>query len=489
MTQTRSAKHEAIRSRALEQWSTLPERIGRYLVRGELGRGGMGIVYDGYDPQLDRPVAIKVVSPSIAGELAPEYASRLEHEMHATSRILDPHVVSVLDGGVWEVNGVALPYFVMERVDGPSLEELLQERGTLRRKEGLRLATGIARGLVAVHRSGLVHRDLKPSNVLIAVGGVPKITDFGLCSLRHELPDARTSVLGSAHYLAPEQIRGGEVGPPADVFALGSILIRLFSGLEAFPAPTVAEHMARVLHDEPEGLRLLDPDIGSLVERLMSKRPEHRPDAATAVDQLEALEAVGEPLDRGSDATQHGGSQSPPPRRVRLVQWLAGAVLGLATLAASAYGLSLRNELVLLDTEIDTQRKQVENQLTRRDELIPELDALLTRHLAHEREGLKLTRASPVATGEAPGSGWDARFALLLALVDRDPGSPTSRQFLALSHEISGTLNRIALERRRYNETVGHFNGRLRQPPWSWVSGALAPRDYLEPGRTLPDGA
>ncbi len=497
MTELFDANHlAAIRDRVLDEADRLPPAIGRYRIRGELGRGGMGIVYDAYDPELDREVAIKLLRHR-DGDGCAEFLGRFEREMRATSRIFHENLVSILDAGILSQDGTSRPFYVMERVEGPSLEEWLVERGPLEREEGLRIAAAIACGLAVVHAHGLVHRDLKPANVLLPRGGPPKVTDFGLCHPGLEGGDAldASHVLGSAHYAAPEQIRSKEVSARTDLFALGGILIRMLSGEEPFHALSLQAHLARILHDAPDGLDRLDPDVRALVARLLAKRADQRPaDAARVARRLEAMAAArpgaAPEAARSSAAAASDVPAAPVPRRHRLLAWLAASA-SLVVLAGAVALLLLRNDLIALEGAATTQWKQVENQLARQHELIPKLVALTERYLRYEDAALARIFGGTQAGGTGPRSSIDpiddaARLeaAVLRALVlaERSPGMRADRQFRALAREVTGTKNRIAVERARYNQAVDRLNRRLEQLPWSLVSGSVTPRAYYEPG-------
>jgi hypothetical protein len=480
----------AIRDRVLDEADGLPSAIGRYRVRGELGRGGMGIVYDAYDPQLDREVAVKVLRRDDARA---GFLERFEREMRATSRIFHENLVSILDAGLLQEDGATRPFYVMERVDGPSLEEWLVERGPLEREEGLRIAAAIARGLAAVHAHGLVHRDLKPANVLLPPGGPPKVTDFGLCNLGlgDGDPLQASHVLGSAHYAAPEQVRSTQVTASTDLFALGGIVIRMLAGEEPFRALSLQAHLARILHDVPDGLDRLDPDVRGLVLRLMAKRAERRPaDAACVARRLEAMAAArpGAPSEAATSGAAGDTPSAPVPRRRRLLGWLAASA-SLVLLAGAIALLGLRNDLIALESAATTQWKQVENQLARQHELIPKLVTLTERYLRHEDQLLARLLEAPGAAGASARSSDPVADAARLerallrafALAERSPGMRADRQFRALAREITGTKNRIAVERARYNDAVDRLNRRLEQLPWRLVSGSMASRAYYEP--------
>ena len=330
-----------VRARVLASLDELPEKIGRYAIRGELGRGGMGIVYDAFDPALERSVALKVVHTQLRAELSSELIAQFEREMRATAEIFHPNVVAILDAGVEREGDMARPYYVMERVAGESLQERLARVGTLGSDAGLAVAVAIASGLAAAHARGLVHRDLKPANVLLGEDGVPKIADFGLCSLR-DAPRETGRLVGSAHYIAPEQILGAPARPVSDLFALGGILVRMFGGEEPFCASDLDAHLQRIQRDRPDGLERLELPVRALAERLLHKDPERRP--ASADEVRAALEEI-----------QRGRASLRSRTRLRAA---AGACAAL-TLGAASW---MRNELIALDGEARAQAQELANQ-------------------------------------------------------------------------------------------------------------------------------
>jgi hypothetical protein len=474
-----------VRERVLESLNELPQAIDRYRIRGELGRGGMGIVYDAHDPELDRPVAIKLIHPRVLRGADPaELLARFAREMRATSQIFQANVVSILDAGVAEIEGERRAYYVMERVPGPSLEERLRDVGELSREETLRTGAAIARGLAAVHAAGLVHRDLKPSNVLLPLDGSPKISDFGLCSVDGEgAGNGSGGILGTAHYMAPEQVRREPVSPATDLFALGAILMRMRSGREPFLAASAESHFYRVLHDAPDGIEELDADLAELVLALLAKDPKERPASAAAVaERLASLagSAPGAPA-RGRARRLRIWSRTPEGDGRRRT-WIGVSAL-LALLAGAA--IAVHNDLVSLERDLDTRWKQVENQLVRQAELIPRLYALTERYVAYEREAREQWLAAARAlTGERAlegAAGIERALAAALGLAQAIPELEADAQFRALSHEIAGTKNRIAVERARYNEAVGLFNRRLEQLPWRMLALGRAPRPFFQP--------
>src|SRR5205823_2866495 len=210
--------------------SAVPERpvpdIPGYAITAELGRGGMGVVYKAVQVRLKRPVALKMVLA--APHTGAQGASRFQAEAEAVARLQHPNIVQIHEVGEWHPpsGGPAVPYFSMEYLDGGSLHARLNG-APLPPDEAARLIETVARAVHAAHERGIVHRDLKPANILLAVDGTPKIADFGLAkSLDEDSGQTRTgAVLGTPSYMAPEQAAGRtqEIGPAADVWALGAI--------------------------------------------------------------------------------------------------------------------------------------------------------------------------------------------------------------------------------------------------------------------------
>jgi tetratricopeptide (TPR) repeat protein/tRNA A-37 threonylcarbamoyl transferase component Bud32 len=267
--------------------------IPGYSIVGELGRGGMGVVYRARQERLNRTVALKMI---LAGEHAPPEAGiRFLGEAEAVARLHHPNIVQVHAFG--EHDG--RPYLEMEYVAGGSLADRLD--GTpWSAREAARLVETLARAIQEVHRLGVVHRDLKPANVLLATDGTPKIADFGLAKwLDVESGLTRTDhVVGSPSYMAPEQAEGkaGAVGPAADVYALGAILYELLTGRPPFRAATALETLEQVKSAEPVSPRRLRPglprDLETVCLKCLRKEPARRYDSAS--DLAEDLRRFGE---------------------------------------------------------------------------------------------------------------------------------------------------------------------------------------------------
>jgi eukaryotic-like serine/threonine-protein kinase len=270
-----------------------------------LGHGGMASVHLADDLELGRPVAIKRLAENLAAD--PDYRLRFEREARLAAALSHPNVVAVYDVG--EEDG--RPFIVMEYVEGESLSEVVRRRGPLPVAEAVRIGVDACAGLAAAHAAGLVHRDVKPHNLLLAGDGAVKIADFGLARSRDgTFLTEHGTVMGTAGYLAPEQLAGEEVTPAADLYSLGAVLYELLTGRAPRDAPTLAELVQRAQEPIPP-VRELAPEVPPAVEaavmHALATDPADRPRSAkafaaelgAAIDAttvLPAAEAPTEPL-------------------------------------------------------------------------------------------------------------------------------------------------------------------------------------------------
>jgi WD40 repeat protein/tetratricopeptide (TPR) repeat protein len=273
-----------------------PATVGDYEILSELGRGGMGVVYQARQRGLNRVVALKMILAG--GHAGPEELARFRAEAEAIARLQHPHIVQVHEVGEHQ----GLPFFSLEFCPNGSLEKKLA--GTpLPPREAAALVEGLARAMHAAHQKGVVHRDLKPANVLFAEDGAAKVTDFGLAKRLGEAGRTATgAVLGTPSYMAPEQARGDGrgVGPATDVYALGAILYECLSGRPPFKAASALETLAQVCGQEPVSPRLLQPGVPRDLETICLKCVEKEPSRRYAsteelADDLRRWQA-GEPI-------------------------------------------------------------------------------------------------------------------------------------------------------------------------------------------------
>ncbi|AEH07946.1 MULTISPECIES: protein kinase domain-containing protein [Protofrankia] len=246
-----------------------PAQVGPYKLVGRLGAGGMGRVYLGRSP-AGRAVAVKVVRPELADD--PQFRDRFGHEVQAARAVSGAYTAAVIDADPTAER----PWLATAYVPGLSLAETIRRTGPLPQESVRTLAAGLAEALAAVHRAGLVHRDLKPSNVLLATDG-PRVIDFGISRAADATGLTLTGgVLGSPGFMAPEQITGGEIGPPCDVFALGALIAFAVTGREPFGTGPTPALVYRLVHSEP-ALDGIDGDLRELVTACLAKDPATRP--------------------------------------------------------------------------------------------------------------------------------------------------------------------------------------------------------------------
>jgi serine/threonine protein kinase len=273
------------------------KQLGPYRIVGQLGAGGMGVVFQAEDTRLLRHVALKVMCPSVAQNEVSR--KRFVREARAMASVSHESIVTVYD--VAEDKGI--PYLAMQLLEGEALDQRIQReksgpgRAVVPLAEIVRIGREVAEGLAAAHERGLIHRDIKPSNIwlhsqgqpaLSATGGRVKLLDFGL-ALEVD-SDSRLTQLGSIPgtpaYMAPEQARGKPVDGRADLFSLGCVLYLLCTGTEPFKRPTVFDTMLAVAHEEPKPIREVNPQIpptvAEFVHQLLAKHPNDRPATAGA---------------------------------------------------------------------------------------------------------------------------------------------------------------------------------------------------------------
>jgi serine/threonine protein kinase len=297
---------------------------GRYRIERELGRGGMATVYLAHDRELERPVALKVLAAHLAGDDA--FAARFTREARLASRLSHPNVVRVYDAG----DDDGRLFIVMEWVRGASLAE---SAAPLRDSEVVELAAQACAALQHAHDAGLIHRDVKPANLLLRDDGVLKIADFGIARAAESTRQTQVgTLLGTAAYLAPEQVAGADASVASDIYALGAVLYELCTGRPPYVFASLAELAAQQSGGRIVPVRDLAPsvrpDVEAAVMHALAHDPQFRPGSAAelAHELAGTAERVTRPL------------PAPHVRRSgRARYWLAGAVAA----AALAIGLGV----------------------------------------------------------------------------------------------------------------------------------------------------
>jgi len=272
---------------------------GRYRIESRLGSGGMSTVHLAFDQRLERYVAVKLLAEHLASD--PAFVSRFQREALAAARLIHPNIVQVFDSGLDEHR--EQHYIVMEYIDGQSCAEILRERGWLPVEEALPIILGSCAGLDYAHRKGVVHRDVKPGNLLVATDHSVKLADFGIAKATEQSSITQIgSVLGTAAYLAPEQGRGEEAGPPADIYALGVVAYQLISGRLPFEGASLTELAIKQQREPPPGLDTLvaavTPELARAVDIALRIDPRQR--YPTAAEMARAIEEGARGIAPGS---------------------------------------------------------------------------------------------------------------------------------------------------------------------------------------------
>ncbi|HVY06233.1 MAG TPA: protein kinase [Burkholderiales bacterium] len=272
---------------------TGPQSIGKYEIQGEVGRGGMGVVYKAYDRAIARSVAIKCITKAALEPDDLKYVmGRFRHEAQAVGRLTHPRIVQIFDYG--EDDQIA--YIVMELVNGKTLQQHLQQGDTYELRESGEIIRQLLDGMGHAHAAGVVHRDIKPSNILINNDGRIKISDFGIARTEASGLTQAGDVLGTLHYMAPEQFLGGETDALADLFSIGVIAYELLAGRKPFMGSNV-QAMQQVLNQQPEKPSRWNSSLSPLVDRVLQralakKREERFQNAREFADAFkEAIEA------------------------------------------------------------------------------------------------------------------------------------------------------------------------------------------------------
>jgi len=316
-----------------------PERIGKYSIARRLGRGGMGEVWLGRNPDLDIPVAIKTLAPHLVDD-DPSFVERFVLEARTAARLNHPHIVRIFDAG----SDDGVHYLVMEYVEGGSLRELLATTGPLPVGRALSIAAQVARGLEAAARLGIIHRDIKPDNILLDADGTPKLADLGLAKLLGpsdgaSLTHTGTSV-GTPGYISPEQAQDSKsVDARADLYSLGATLYHMLTGEPPYSGSSAFAVMMKHVQEPIPDPRARNPGLPEpvveLLVRLLAKAPRDRPQ--TAAELARCLEELA----RANEAAPDRATPASAPRGAIIAP---DAVTVLATAALCAKGAPITSE-------------------------------------------------------------------------------------------------------------------------------------------------
>jgi len=241
------------------------ETIGKYQIQRVLGRGGMGTVYEALDPFINRKVALKTMIAGLADNA--ELKTRFLREAQAAGGLRHRNIVTVYDLG----DDKGQPYIAMEFIEGTDLEKVIQNREPLTVEWKLDILRQVCEGLAYAHKAGIVHRDIKPANVRVTNEGEVKIMDFGIAHLQSSTMTKSGLVLGTVHYMAPEQIEGQKVDHRADVFSVGAIAYELIAYKRPFDGDTITAVMYKIMHDRPDPKALPETEYAPRLQEIIMK--------------------------------------------------------------------------------------------------------------------------------------------------------------------------------------------------------------------------
>jgi serine/threonine-protein kinase len=291
------------------------EKIGRYQVSDELGKGAMGVVYKASDPTIGRTVALKTMRLDVHAEKHDAMLRRFQHEARAAGRLSHPNIVTIYDAG--EAEGIF--YIAMECIEGTTLASMLHKRRALSALEIVEIGTQICAGLQYAHFRKVVHRDIKPQNIMLAAGGAVKIMDFGIAKAGASLTHTG-EVLGTPHYMSPEQVKGQDLDGRSDIFSLGVVLYEMVTGEKPFTGQNVTAVVYQIVNEEPVPPRELDvsihPGLSMIITKCLAKDPEDRyQEAGDLATALKSYKIVSIPQAHGvSDRKVPIPIPVPPPR-------------------------------------------------------------------------------------------------------------------------------------------------------------------------------
>lgn len=272
---------------------SLPAKLGKYVITRMLGKGAMGIVYEGMDPDIKRKVAIKTVHRALLdGEGGQELLARFKREAQSAGRLMHQNIVTIYEYG--EEQG--MPFIAMEFIQGKELKELIDKKERLKLPVILDIMTQTLSAMVYVHAAGVIHRDMKPANIILLEGGHVKLADFGIARVEGSTLTRLGAMMGTPSYMAPEQCRGEQVDKRSDLFSVGVILYNLLTGEKPFPGKSISAIMQKILYEPAVPPTTHNPALpqafNAVIEKALAKPADDR--FQSAKDFLEAIKLAAE---------------------------------------------------------------------------------------------------------------------------------------------------------------------------------------------------
>ena len=332
---------------------------GRYRLGAVIGHGGMAEVHRGRDVRLGRDVAIKLLRPELARD--PAFQTRFRREAQAAASLNHPAIVAVYDTGEDHADGSVTPYIVMEHVEGRTLRDVLAGEGRLLPQRAMEITAQICAALEQAHRAGIVHRDIKPGNVMLTPSGEVKVMDFGIARAVTGSSSTMTqtaAVIGTAHYLSPEQARGEHVDARSDIYSTGCLLYELVTGAPPFSGDTPVAVAYQHVREDPIPPSRVEPEvpaaIDAIVLKAMAKNPANRYQTAAQMRADLERALAGQPVEAAPVLAEDSTTVLPPPATTVLLRQqqrrpgrtLAYIALGVATVLVFLVALLLAGSLL-----------------------------------------------------------------------------------------------------------------------------------------------
>ena len=311
-------------------------KIGKYQILGILGKGGMGIVYKALDPDIEREVAIKTIRFDTLTESMEkeDLLTRVIREAKAAGRLNHPNIITIYD----VVRDEDLTYIVMQYVDGPSLQAMIDSGKSFSPREIIDMLKPVSDALDFAHQGGIVHRDIKPANILIDKSGQPFLADFGVARIETSTLTMVGTTVGTLSYMSPEQVKGQTVDKRSDIFALGVLLYELLSGKKPFGGDNMSTIVYRIVNEEPQRLTEINKELHgsyeSIVRKALAKNPEDRYQSCR--EMIADLENPGR-MAEATLAYEFGQETGKEPKKRKMGLALAGAAVLIAVIAGGAY--------------------------------------------------------------------------------------------------------------------------------------------------------
>ena len=298
---------------------------GRYQVQDKIGAGGMATVYRGLDEVLGRTVAIKTMLPQYAND--PSFAARFKQEAQAAAALQSPYIVSVYDWG----KDADTYYIVMEYLRGTDLKSGIRKHGALDCKKVAQIGSQIAQALSVAHKHDIIHRDIKPQNIMVQPDGNIKVMDFGIARAKNSHLTQDNSVLGTAHYVSPEQTQGKDLGPTTDIYSLGIVMYEAATGQVPFQGDDAISVALKQVNEQPKPPSQLNPNVDPQLEAIILKCMQKNPaDRFQTADEL--YRTLRDYLAGRMQAVNTATSVLPVQTTNKLERGAAGVVGGTASM-------------------------------------------------------------------------------------------------------------------------------------------------------------